>query len=214
MRLYQAGDRSAAICETCESKVTTRMMYRDYTPTGWDVTVPDVLVAVCENCGAVAGIPHQSTPKINEYRKEKDSAKEGVEARVPRGIEEALELITASIGGDPKYVRPAIVRYYLHLMTKDPELAKAIKLESAKPLATGKAERRLGVKVPRQNWVPAWSAAKAAGISSKGQLLRGITLLAADDFQITQASNSQGVPKQTRASKARCAFLRDLAKTY
>jgi YgiT-type zinc finger domain-containing protein len=70
MKPYQEGDRSAGICETCRSKVTTRMTSRHYTPAGRDVAVPDVLVAVCERCGDVVGIPHQSTLKINEYREE------------------------------------------------------------------------------------------------------------------------------------------------
>ena len=69
MRLYRSGDRSAGICEHCQARVNIRMEYRDYTPSGWGVTVPDVLVAVCERCGEVVGIPHQSTPRINEYRR-------------------------------------------------------------------------------------------------------------------------------------------------
>jgi hypothetical protein len=214
MRLYQDGDRSAGICETCRSRVTTRMTYRDYTPTGWDVTVPDVLVAVCDRCGEVVGVPHQSTPKINEYRKEKDSAREGVEARVPRAIAEALELVTASLGGEPRLVRPAVIRYYLNLVARDPGVAEAVKLGSMKRLATGRADRRLAVKVLRRHWEPAWSAAKAAGITNKGQLLRGVAVLAADDFQIsTDSSDDRIAPKVTRAARSRNEFLRTLAKT-
>jgi hypothetical protein len=214
MKLYQAGDRSVGICESCRSKVMTRLVYRDYTPTGWDVTVPDVLVAVCDRCDSVVGIPHQSTPKINEFRKEKASTREGVEARIPRGIAEALELVTASLGGDPKLVRPAVIRYYLNLVARDPKVAEEVKKGSLSQLAAGKADRRLAVKVPRRFWEPAWSAAKVAGITSKGQLLRGVAVLAADDFQIsTNRSRDRNAPKITKAAKARGAFLRDMAKT-
>lgn len=48
------------------------MVVRDFTTSnvdGDDVTVPDVLVAACTTCDVVVGIPHQSTGKINRYRK-------------------------------------------------------------------------------------------------------------------------------------------------
>ncbi len=214
MRLYQSDDRSTGICEACRAKVTTRMMYRDYRPTGWDVTVPDVLVAVCDRCGEVVGIPHQSTPKINEYRKEKVSSREVIEARVPRGILEALELVTASLGGEPKLVRPAVIRYYINLLADDPKVAQEIKKGSMKPLATGRANHRLSVKIPRRYWETAWTEAKAAGIANKGQLLRGVAMLAADDFQISaDGLGEQTHPKVTRAAKLRSEFLRNMAKT-
>jgi hypothetical protein len=213
LKLYQAGDRSAGICESCRHKVTTRMVYQNYTPKGWDVTVPDVLVAVCDECGEVVGIPHQSTPKINEYRKEKVSSRAGVEARVPRAIAEAIELVTAALGGDAKSVRSAVIRYYLNLAAKDPKVARAIKLGSMKSLAKGKADRRLTVKVQPHQWDLVWIAAKAAGITSKGQLLRGVAVLVAEDFQITiGSSDPRDTAKPNKASKARSNFLRDFAK--
>jgi hypothetical protein len=74
MRFFQAGDRSVGICEHCRRKVATRMEYRDYAPTGWNVTVADVLIAACEACGAVVNVPHQSMPKINALRPAQTSA--------------------------------------------------------------------------------------------------------------------------------------------
>ncbi|WP_435008847.1 hypothetical protein P12x_000096 [Tundrisphaera lichenicola] len=213
MRLYRAGDQSAGICENCQARVNTRMEYRDYTPSGWSVTVPDVLVAVCERCGEVVGIPHQSTPRINEYREDKTTDREAIEGRVPRAIEDAVELVTASLGGEPKSVRTAIFRYYLNLVATNPEVAEAVKIGSLKPLAQGKADRRLSIKMHRHRWEPAWSAAKAAGIANKGQLLRGVAVLAADDFRITTDHDKGGNrSKASRASQDRHAMLRALAK--
>jgi hypothetical protein len=214
MRLYQDGERSAGICERCRSKVTTRMVYRDYVPTGWDRLVPDVLVAVCDQCGQVVSVPQQSMPRVNEYRKELHPAREGVEARVPRGIVEALELVTATLGGEPKVIRPAVLRYYLNLLAEDPKVARAVKEHSLRGLAAGKAVRRLSVKLYPRQWENAWSAARAAGIANRGQLLRGIAALAADDFEIyDKFSDDRASRKVSKSAKARNAFLRSLAKT-
>ena len=213
MRLYQAGDRSAGICERCQSRVNTRMEYRDYTPSSWDVTIPDVLVAVCERCDEVVGVPHQSTPKINEHREDKANDRQAIEGRVSRSIEDVVELVTAALGGEPKSMRPAIFRYYLNLMAEDRGIAEAVRLGSTQPIAMGKADRRLSIKMLRHHWEPAWSAAKAVGIANKGQLLRGVAALAADDFQISTRDGESTVgPKASRAAKIRRARLKSLAK--
>jgi hypothetical protein len=213
MRLYQAGEKSVGICETCRSKVSTRMEYRDYRPTGWETTVPDVLVAVCDRCDGVVAVPHQSTPKINESRKQKDSARKGIEARVPREIEDALDLIAASLNVDRKIVRAAVLRYYLNLVAEDPAVAKEVKQRSMVRFA-GKADGRISIKVPERFWESAWSAARSAGITNSAQLFRGLVILAIDDFQIqTGDSKSASGTRNTKAAKVRNEFLRTLAKT-
>lgn len=189
------------------------MEYRDYTPSGWDVTVPDVLVAVCERCDEVVGIPHQSTPRINEHRKDKATDRQAIEGRVSRAVEDAVELVTAALGGEPKSMRPAIFRYYLNLMATDRGVAEAVRLGSTKPIAKGKADRRLSIKMLRHHWEPAWIAARSVGITNRGQLLRGVAALAADDFQISTRDGEITVaPKASKASKVRCARLKSLAK--
>ncbi len=213
MKLYQFGDRSLGICEVCKSRVNTRMEYRDYTPSGWDIAVPDILVAACERCCGVVGVPHQSTPKINGFRKGRAADSESIEARVPRIIEEAVELMTASLGGEPRSVRPTILRYYLNLIANDPAVAEAVKVGATNPIVMGGSVRRLAVKMSRHRWEPAWKSARAAGISSKGQLLRGIVVLAAEDFRISIRDGQLPVTLQpSKASRDRVAMLMALAK--
>jgi hypothetical protein len=160
------------------------MEYRDYTPTGWDVTVPDVLVAACERCGRVVAVPHQSTPKINEYRKDKECEREAIECRISRAVEDLVDHVTATLGGDRSVMRPAIFRYYLNLVAEDPKIAKAVMLHGARPTSGPKNDRRITIKVRRAPWGAAWAAARAAGVRDKGQLIRGIAALAARDFQV------------------------------
>jgi len=213
MKLYQAGDRSVGICEHCKAEVFTRMEYRDYTPTGWDVTVPDVLVAVCEQCDQVVAVPHQSMPKVNEYRKRKDDLK-AIECRISRAVEEVVDLVTANLGGDRNAIRPAIIRYYLNIVAENPKIAEAIKRESGESGVKQKNDRRITIKIQQHQWGAAWSAAKRAGITSSGQLVRGIAGLAARDFHISAPAGllavvDAGSPKE---SKARRDNLQSLAK--
>jgi len=213
MRLYRAGDPSAGVCEACRRTVRTRMEYRDYTPAGWSVTVPDVLVSACEACGGVVGVPHQSTPRINEYRPAGGDQSRGIEARVPRGIEDALELVVATLGGQPKAVRPAVLRYYLGLVARSPEVAEAVKVRSAGPLAMGKAGRRLAVKLPARQRAETLSAMRDAGIGGAGQLLRGVAALAAEDCAISYGQAGPATPRPDKASRARRAFLEEMARS-
>ena len=65
----------------------------------------------------------------------------------------------------------------------------------------------------RHRWEPAWTAAKAAGIANKGQLLRGVAVLAADDFRIDiRDDDGTSAPKSLKSSKDRYAVLKALAK--
>lgn len=213
MKLYQAGDRSGGVCEHCKAEVFTRMEYRDYAPTGWDVVVPDVLVAVCERCGRVVAVPHQSTPKVNEHRKRGAEDLEAVECRVSRAVEEVVDLVTASLGGGRGSLRPAILRYYLNLVADDPKIAEAIK-RGGESGGKQKSDRRITIKIPRRQWGEAWSAARGAGVTSKSQLVRGIAGLAARDFGVSVPDGLLTAVDagSSTASKARREGLRSLAR--
>jgi hypothetical protein len=211
MRLYQPGDRSAGICEHCRRKVSTRMEYRDYTPTGWKATVPDVLVASCESCGAVVNVPHQSMTKINAHRSA-PPALETIQARLPRVLEDALGLVTAILGGQAKAVQPAIVRYYLTRVAEDPMVATAVRLASAQPIAQGLADGRLAVKIAHHQWKSVQAAVRAAGFTSKSQLLRGIVVLAAEDCKIDLRRQGVDAPRFDEAARTRFNDLKTLAK--
>jgi hypothetical protein len=207
MKLYRAGDCSAGICEVCHSKVVTRMEYRDYTPPGWEVVVPEVLVATCERCGQVVGIPHQSTPRINAHRTTKPETDHtvSVEARVPREIDEALDLLSVTLGGEARVIRPAVMRYYFDQMARHPVVAEAVKTRSTYTL-NGPADRRIAFKLTHGLWSRAQKASKVVGIRSKSDLVRGVAVLAAEDCRIIPAEAGTN-----KGSRHRLAFLRQLA---
>jgi len=116
MHLWKAGDKSAAICEKCQKKVTTTFEYRTLELESPRAAVSDVLVAVCDECGEVAGIPHQSTPKIAAAR---DRELVKFEARVPRELEDALGLIAAKFHARPDALSAPLFRFYLREVGRD-----------------------------------------------------------------------------------------------
>ena len=211
MKFYRVGDRSAGICEGCHARVVTRMEYRDYTPLDGDAPVPEVLVAACERCGHVVGIPHQSTPRINEHGKTGfvPEPHVSIEARVSREIDEALDLVAMSLGASPRAIRPAMMRYYFAQLVKKPEVAEAVRMRSVVAVQ-GPANRRIVVKLSASQLVQVTRASRSAGLGSKSELIRGVAVLAAEDCRITLADTTIAADK---ASKARRAFLKQLAGT-
>jgi len=167
---------------------------------------------VRSGCGAVVNVPHQSMPKVNALRPE-PLAVETIQARIPRALEDALDLVTAAIGGQARDVCPAIVRYYLTRVAEDPAVAAAVRLAAATPIAMVPADRRFAVKFPLHYWRAAWAAAQAAGFTSKSELLRGVMILAAEDCHIHLPQRDTAVPKSDRAARERCNFLKALAKS-
>lgn len=64
MTPYQPGDKSKAVCQGCETFVTTTFALRDMPFSDGSGTVPGVLVAVCDLCGGVVAIPAQSSAEV------------------------------------------------------------------------------------------------------------------------------------------------------
>lgn len=64
--MYTVGDKSKAICDNCNSVVTTTFAVRDVQFSDWSAIVEGILVAVCDHCNDVVAIPAQSTPLIKE----------------------------------------------------------------------------------------------------------------------------------------------------
>ena len=69
MTRYEPGDKSRAVCESCESVVSTTFAVRDVSFSDGVGTAKDILVAVCDLCDDVVAIPAQSVISISEIRK-------------------------------------------------------------------------------------------------------------------------------------------------
>jgi hypothetical protein len=207
MHLWKAGDTSSAICARCEKRVSTTFGYRTLSLESPRAEVPDVLVAVCDACGEVAGIPHQSTPKIAAARG-RDLVK--FEARVPRELEDALGLIASRFRARPEALSNPLLRFYLREVGRDEALARVVGVLAREPLAMAHGRGRISVGVARTLWDAAWGRAKAAGIRNRYDLARGLILAAAVDARIHDAPPAAAFPRD-RATRERRYALEALA---
>jgi hypothetical protein len=73
MKRYEPGDKGRAVCESCESVVSTTFAVRDVPFSDGVGTAKDILVAVCDLCDDVVAIPAQSVASIAEVRKQVES---------------------------------------------------------------------------------------------------------------------------------------------
>ena len=65
--IWKEGDKSKALCDTCNKAVTTTFRNGSVTVPGTTTKVSNVLLGFCDGCGALVSIPHQSVPKIKEH---------------------------------------------------------------------------------------------------------------------------------------------------
>lgn len=123
MKIYFAGDKSQAICEHC-GLVSTTFDYRDVTLEISKKVVKNILVAVCDQCGAIVSTPAQSTPAI---KAELEKADESINVQLPSPYLEILDLACQKI--DPKAtqeLRKRLLLFYVHKhATKEFDLDKS-----------------------------------------------------------------------------------------
>jgi hypothetical protein len=205
MHLWKEGDRSAAVCERCRKRVATRFEYRTFGLSKPKVDVPDVLVAVCEECGEVAGIPHQSTPKIREARR-RDLIKFG--ARVPLQLQGALGLVAARYEARPEAFSAPLIRFYLREVGRDAGAAALVRDLARDPIARGRRRGRISVGVDKRLWDDAWRNAQGAGIRDRSELARGLLVAAALDAGLGRVGTAA-----RRASPRRRRTLEAIANT-
>lgn len=65
-REYRQGDVVAAYCARCRQTVRAYFQFRGIQLRRTQLTVPDVLVAVCANCDHTVALPRQSIDQFRE----------------------------------------------------------------------------------------------------------------------------------------------------
>lgn len=114
MIFYKEGDASKAICPHCKQIVSTTFKVRtsDITDNDKVLTVPNVLVSVCDICNQTVGIPQQSFAAVGEVRKK--VIKKSIEVRLARHHLDILNNIIVATGITvTDDLRSNIIRYYL-----------------------------------------------------------------------------------------------------
>lgn len=116
-KIYEAGDKSQAICSHCEALVETTFAYRNLPFDDGSGTVEDVLAAVCDVCGHVASIPAQSTVAI---RRARDIANIPLEVKLRVSEIDILDAAARQIdAGATTRFRKTLFTYFLNRLVSD-----------------------------------------------------------------------------------------------
>ena len=188
MKLWQDGDRSRGVCEQCKRLVTTRFERRTVRLESPEAAIPDVLVAVCESCGEIVAIPHQSSLRLQEARRQ-DVPR--YEVRVPLILNDALRLIAGIHSARPEDFEPALFHYYLHKLGREPETARRIKAFAESPLAKGRNLGRISFRLEESARQEAWRLAREAGLTNMADVVRGVIVAAAVDSEVVKIDGAR-----------------------
>lgn len=188
MKLYAPGDKSKAICERCAKLVSTTFGYHDVPFSDGVGFAHEILAATCDNCGAVASVPAQSTPAI---RKAREHAESSLEFTLPAPEMEILDAAAFLIDRNTtSRFRKTIFAYYLSRLDEDQ--ATVEKLTSGFPAWTASFSaikkqarqqkvsvptKRLSMKIAPRTEERLFRVMKKSGLS-KTDVARGIVMLA------------------------------------
>lgn len=166
--------------------------------------VAGVLMGVCDRCDNIVTIPAQSTPRIREARV--PLKEEQLEARIPSHLEDVIYLLARDFAAPVQAFRPAVLRFYLAELMRDPALAERVRLLAESDLADAPARTRVSLRVPAELLEDARSAARAAGIARDSDLVRGLLLAAKED--VLDRCHPERIARLSGAAQAGGAYRR------
>ncbi|HYW13999.1 MAG TPA: hypothetical protein VE871_18690 [Longimicrobium sp.] len=205
--LWKEGDPGIGGCPDCTPEVDTRMQVGTYHETnggGTSIEVSGVLLDMCERCGTTIGIPAQSTPRIREVRV--PLKEEQLEARIPTHLEDVIYLLARDFAAPVQAFRPAVLRFYLAELMRDPALAERVRLLAESELADAPARTRVSLRVPAELLEDARAQARAAGIAKDSDLVRGLLLAAKED--VLDRRHPERIARLSGAAQAGGAYRR------
>lgn len=180
------------------------MRVRTYQEPGSGIVVPGALMDTCDECGTIVGIPAQSTPRISEVRA--PLKEEQLEARIPTHLEDVIFLLAADFAAPVQAFRPAVLRFYLAELMRDPALAERVRLLASSDLADAPARARVSLRVPAELLEDARAQARAAGIAKDSDLVRGLLLAAKED--VLDRRHPERIMRLSGAAQAGGAYRR------
>ena len=173
MRLYKLGEKSKALCQFCEQAVSTTFRERDVPLSSGTGMVSNILVAVCDTCDRIVGIPQQSVPRIQEVM---HFSRHSIEARLPRHLLDALTLVCFKIGHRTSESRQTILfRFYVQRLNQSSAMSDRLGEFASSEEARGKAEARFSIKLSDEMYTAFLSLRKKSGLS-QADLVRGIII--------------------------------------
>lgn len=171
MKLRRVGEKSRAICNSCEQVRPTTFKERNVPLSGGRGSVPNVIVAVCDHCDEVVAVPQQSVPKVNKALR---AARKPVEARIPRHLEDIPGLSCAVLGFDSSH-ESMLFRYYVVRVSKYKRLQRRLDVLSSSDEARGKANGRFSVKLGPELHEALRSVEKATKLNT-ARVIKGLLI--------------------------------------
>lgn len=177
MKIWKEGESSRTICPTCRRRTDVTFRRRVVELKDPDISIPDVLAAVCCECDEIAMIPAQSSPRLRAGFKR---AMVTVNARVPRHLEDVL-LLLADEGSRSQPPTSAVVRFLMSEFAANPALALRVKEAIGGELLNAPGDHELSVRVPAELVIRLDEAAAKAGIGSRTAVIKGLLAVAKED---------------------------------
>jgi hypothetical protein len=178
MKIWREGEGSSTICPTCQRRTDVVFRRRVVDLEDPDISIPDVLVAVCVECDEIAMIPSQSTPRLSAGVK---SATATLNARIPGHLEDVLLLLAETQASTSPPSVSTVLRFLLSEFASNPLVAKRVKERATHDLLNGPADHELSVRIPAMLLVEMDEAAARVGIASRTTVVKGLLALAKDD---------------------------------
>tara|TARA_R110002072_G_scaffold302924_1_gene489829 strand:- start:112 stop:705 length:594 start_codon:yes stop_codon:yes gene_type:complete len=179
MKILKEGDTKKVACNVCESFQDAIFRLRDVPFSDGSGLVKNVLVGVCDKCGSVALVPHQSTPLI---KKQLDKQRKALEGRVPSHLIDILNLASDQLGAATDFV-PSLIKFYIHGLSKNEISSSNLSGFLNSELAKGKATKRISLK-GRYVLEEAELVKASAHIDSTTELLKSVVLKINDDILV------------------------------
>jgi hypothetical protein len=184
--------------------VDTTLKVRNYRLEQSGVDVVGALMVVCDRCDNIVAIPAQSTYRVREARV--PLKEEQLEARIPTHLEDVVFMLADEFAAPVQAFRPAVLRFYLAELMRDPTLAERVRLLAESELADAPARARVSLRVPAELLEDARAAARAAGIARDSDLIRGLLLAAKED--VLDRRHPERIQRLSGAAQAGGAYRR------
>lgn len=122
MKLWYQGDKSKALCEHCQTLVSTTFGYHDVPFSDSIGLAKNIMAATCDTCGTIVSIPPQSTPAIRATR---NTATEPLEFSLEAPFIEIIDAAALRLDAyaDPSY-RKNLIAFYVRRVTGDSDILR------------------------------------------------------------------------------------------
>jgi hypothetical protein len=122
MKLWFRGDNSRALCEKCQTLVSTTFGYHDVPFSDGIGLAKNIMAATCDTCGTIVSIPPQSTPAIRTTR---NTATEALEFNLEAPFIDIIDAAALRLDtyADPSY-RKNLITIFVRCMSNDEGIAQ------------------------------------------------------------------------------------------